>query len=52
MEVGTLVRVPDALQAAFDQAGLYQILVSIKVFVQSIFMLHFICSHCFRVYET
>ncbi|KAI2644928.1 Retrovirus-related Pol polyprotein from transposon 17.6 [Labeo rohita] len=30
MEVGTLVRVPDAPQAAPDQAGLYQIPVSIK----------------------
>ncbi|XP_039513052.1 uncharacterized protein LOC120468602 [Pimephales promelas] len=30
MEVGTLVRVPDAPRAAPDQAGLYQIPVSIK----------------------
>ncbi len=30
MEVGTLVRVPDAPQAAPDQAGMYQIPVSIK----------------------
>ncbi len=30
MEVGTLVRVPDAPQAAPDQAGGYQIPVSIK----------------------
>ncbi len=30
MEVGTLVRVPDAPQAAPDQAGGYQIHVSIK----------------------
>ncbi len=30
MEVGTLVRVPDAPQAAPDQAGRYQITVSIK----------------------
>uniref|UniRef100_A0A8C1LM62 Gypsy retrotransposon integrase-like protein 1 n=1 Tax=Cyprinus carpio TaxID=7962 RepID=A0A8C1LM62_CYPCA len=30
MEVGTLIRVPDAPQAALDQAGLYQIPVSIK----------------------
>ncbi len=30
MEVGTLVRVPDAPQAALDQAGGYQIPVSIK----------------------
>ncbi len=30
MEVGTLVRVPDAPQAAPDQAGIYQIPVSIK----------------------
>ncbi|CAM4612755.1 unnamed protein product [Leuciscus chuanchicus] len=30
MEVGTLIRVPDAPQAAPDQAGLYQIPVSIK----------------------
>ncbi len=30
MEVGTLVRVPDAPQAAPDQAGGYQIPVSIR----------------------
>ncbi len=30
MEVGTLVRVPDTPQAAPDQAGMYQIPVSIK----------------------
>ena len=30
MEVGTLVRIPDDPQAAPDQAGLYQIPVSIK----------------------
>ncbi len=30
MEVGTLVRVPDAPQAAPGQAGMYQIPVSIK----------------------
>ncbi len=30
MEVGALIRVPDCPQAAPDQAGLYQIPVSIK----------------------